>query len=65
MSRWTNEEIQFIEENYLKLSDKEISDILGTHTECAVVTKRKKLNLIKTNKKYAFEDVINECCPAN
>ena len=59
-NQWTKEEIKFIKDNYLRLSDKEISDILKTHSEASVITKRKRLGLTKTNRKYTFQDVIDE-----
>jgi very-short-patch-repair endonuclease len=57
---WTKEELNFIKENYLNLSDKEISDKLGSHTESSVTTKRKRMGLIKNNRKYSFKDVLEE-----
>jgi very-short-patch-repair endonuclease len=57
---WTNEELKFIEENYLNLSDKEISEKLTNHSECSVATKRKRMGLIRSNRKYSFQDVLNE-----
>ena len=59
-NKWTQEELEFIEKNYLQLSDKEISEYFGTHTEISVATKRKSMRLTKTNRKYTFQDVINE-----
>lgn len=60
MSIWTETELEFLKANYKELMDRDIADILQTHTEFAVATKRKKLHLSKTNKKYTFEDVVAE-----
>lgn len=59
-NKWTQEEIDFIIANYMKLSDKELAEFLGTHTECSVACKRKILKLYRTNRKYTFQDVIDE-----
>lgn len=59
-NKWTNEEIQYVKDNYLKLSDKEISENLKTHSEKSVVTKRKRIGCTRTNRKYSFNDVIKE-----
>lgn len=59
-NKWTQEEINYIKSNYLKLSDKEISNNLGRHSESSVASKRKRLNLTKTNRKYTFNDVVEE-----
>ena len=59
-NKWTKEELDFIKENYIYLSDKEISEILNNHSECSVTTKRKRMGLIRTNRKYSFKDVLDE-----
>jgi hypothetical protein len=59
-SKWTQDEINFIKDNYLLLSDKEIAEYLGTHSETSVTTKRKRMHWNRTNKKYTFQDVIDE-----
>ena len=59
-NKWTQKEIDYIKNNYLQLSDKEISEYLGTHTEFSVADKRKRMQLTKTNRKYTFQDVIDE-----
>ena len=58
--KWTQEEINFIKLNYEKMSDKEISDYFGTHSEISVATKRKDMHLNKSNRKYNFQDVLDE-----
>lgn len=58
--KWTQEEIDFIRDNYDKMSDKEISEYFGTHTEVSVATKRKRMHLNRSKRKYVFQDVINE-----
>ena len=63
--KYTKEEINFIKENYLKLSDKEISEVLKTHSEISIATKRKRLGLTRTNRKYSFQDVVNEFLAQN
>jgi hypothetical protein len=42
------------------MSDKEISEYFGTHTEISVATKRKRMHLNKSNRKYSFQDVLDE-----
>lgn len=54
---WTEHELQFIRDNYETMTDKEISDYFGTHSEISVATKRKRMHLLHTNSKYTFEDV--------
>lgn len=56
--KWKEEEIQFIKENYTKLSDKEIAIELD-RTESSVATKRKHLGFKRTNRKYEWDDVLN------
>ena len=57
---WLQEELDFIRENYLKMSDRELSEYFGTHTETSVATKRKRMKLIRSKRKYNFQDVIDE-----
>jgi len=62
-NKWTQEEIKFIKENYLILSDKQISEYFQTHTEKSVATKRKRMGLLNPNpyhRKYTFKDVLDE-----
>lgn len=42
------------------MSDKEISEYIKTHSESSVATKRKRLGLTRSNRKYTFDDVIFE-----
>lgn len=58
-NKWTKEEIEFIKNNYDKMSDSEISEYLGTHSEGSVTTKRKRLGCKRSNKKYDFQDVLD------
>ena len=58
--KWTQEELDFIKDNYEIMSDKEISEHFGTHTEASVATKRKRMHLNKSNRKYTFQDVLDE-----
>ena len=55
--KWEENEIKFIKENYTTLSDKEIAIILG-RTEESVKTRRKRIGVKRTNKKYGWDDVI-------
>lgn len=57
---WTDDEIQFIKNNYMNMTDEEISEHLCVHSVSSVATKRKRLHLTRTNRKYSFEDVKNE-----
>lgn len=56
-NKWTNDEIDFIRNNYTIMSDNEISQILNTHTSVAVACKRKKMGLIRPKLKHSFDDV--------
>lgn len=58
--RWTQDELDYIYDNYKTMSDKELSEYLGTHSENSVATKRKQMNLQRSKRKYNFNDVINE-----
>jgi len=49
---WTQTEDNFLSDNYLTMSDREISKHLPGRTDKAVKTRRKKLNLI--GKKFAW-----------
>ena len=49
--RWTDEEDNFIRDNYLRLSDSEIAQNLDGRTERAVSGERKKLGLLRQAKK--------------
>ena len=57
---WTKSELQFIEDNWKKMSDEEISIALGNHTKGSVADKRKKMHLNRNKQKFFFEDVIKE-----
>lgn len=58
---WTEEEMQFIADNYEIMTDAEIGEVLG-RTASAVATRRKRYSSCKrTNKKYSFDDVVNIC----
>ena len=65
VKRWTEEEDNFIEENYLKMSDEEIGKVLG-RSEKSVSAERQKLKLVRprvphsTKRKYpkpTFEEI--------
>lgn len=55
--RWSENELQFIKDNYKKLSDAEIAKELG-RAESAVATKRKRLSLQRSKRKYSWNDVV-------
>ena len=67
VKRWTEEENDFIKNNYLNMSDKEMSEHLEGRTEKAVKEERKKLKLFrpktrgqivnKSKHKITFKDV--------
>ncbi len=59
-TKWTEDEIQFIKDNYLEMSDKDMAAHFQGHTEFSVANKRKRLGLKKSNRKYTFEDVKKE-----
>ena len=49
--KWSEDEIQFIKDNYETLTDAEIAEKLG-RTETAVATKRKRMSLQRSKRKY-------------
>lgn len=56
--KWTNEEIEIIENNYLLMTDKELQKILPNRSEVSISSKRKKMGLQKPPyTKYTFKDV--------
>lgn len=58
---WTDEEIKFLYDNYLYMTDKQIAQILGRGAS-GVKTKRQKLGFEKdkAHRKYTFTDVVSE-----
>ena len=56
---WTKEELDYLNDNYLSMTDKELA-IHFNRTEAAVATKRKKIGLIRDKHKYTFQDVLDE-----
>lgn len=60
-NKWTNDEIQLIYDNYENMNDKELSFIITTHSEASITTKRKRLGLHRTNRKYTYNDVVQTC----
>ena len=60
-NKWLNEEIQLIYDNYQNMTDKELSYLIPLHSELSIVTKRKRLGLHRTNRKYTYDDVVQTC----
>lgn len=62
MAKWTNEEIDFIKNNYQTMTDLELSKYLPNHPSKSIKYKRQDLGLTKdkAHRKYSFQDVINE-----
>ena len=58
---WTEDELKTIQNNYELLSDKELAELIPNHSEISIMTKRKRMGLHRTNRKYTFEDVVNTC----
>lgn len=58
--KWTDEEIEIIKNNYESMSDEEMMNLLPNRTKISIECKRKKLGLIRSLKKYSFNDVLNE-----
>lgn len=56
-NKWSEDELQFIKDNYETLTDAEIAEKLG-RTESAVATKRKRLSLQRSKRKYSWNDVV-------
>ena len=54
---WSQDEIEFIKNNYLKMSDFVLSQFLVNHSEISIATKRKRMDLIRSKKKYNFQDI--------
>lgn len=57
---WTQDELDYIKNNYKIMSDEELATHFGTHSKDSVATKRKQMHLNRSNRKYNFNDVINE-----
>ena len=57
---WKQDELDYIKNNYLIMSDEELAEHFGTHSKDSVSVKRKKMHLNRSNRKYDFNDVINE-----
>ena len=57
-NNWTKEELDFIKNNYLCMSDEELSSSIKTHTPASVATRRKRLGLIRNKLKHSFNDVL-------
>jgi hypothetical protein len=58
-NKWTNEELNFITENYQIMTDYELSLFLTNHTEISIANKRKRMGLLRQKLKHSFEDVKN------
>lgn len=60
--KWTDIEQQIIKNNYKKMSDEELHKLIPLHSICSIECKRRSMGLIRENgnKKYSFQDVINE-----
>lgn len=58
---WNDWEIQFLKDNYIKMTDEELGIILN-RTKCSVETKRKKIGLkrIRAKIKYSQEEAKNQ-----
>lgn len=54
---WTEEEKQYLKDNYTLLTDEEMSATLLVHTKESVATMRRKLGLIRNAPKYNYDDV--------
>lgn len=60
LNKWTEEELNFLKDNYVTKTDREISELLGTHSVTSVATKRKRMHWNRDKKKFSFDDVIKE-----
>lgn len=58
--KWTDDEIKFIQENYLNMNDYELSLHMLNRSEASVACRRKKLGLLREKLKHSFNDVISE-----
>ena len=56
---WTTDEIQFLNDNYTTMGNKELSKYLSGRTTDAIKAKMKDLKLKREPRKYTFQDVIN------
>jgi len=56
---WTNEEFEFLKENYLNMTDSEIATVLGSKTEKQIKTKREHEKLRRVFK-YSNDFLISE-----
>ena len=62
---WTQDELETIQNNYKTLSDAELADLLPRHSEASIATKRKRIGLQRSNKKYTIDDVRTTCNERN
>lgn len=53
---WTEEEKQIVRDNYLNLSDEEISKLIPNHSVGSIATMRRRERLIREGLKYSFSD---------
>lgn len=63
--KWTQDELDYISNNHQSMSDEELSAYFGTHSTASVATKRKSMHLIRSKRKYDFNDVISEFAKSN
>ena len=67
LNDWTEEEINYLKENYLSKTDRQLSEILIRHPASSIKDKRHALSLNKdrAHRKYSFQDVIYEFAKTN
>ena len=58
MNLWTDEEVDFLVQNYIQMSDKKLSVSLSQHSQKSIQSKRFSLGLKRPawNKKYSYSD---------
>lgn len=60
-SKWKEEEIKIIKDNYEQLTDEELHQLIPNHSKISIECKRRKLGLKRPHyKKYTYADVVYE-----
>lgn len=58
-NKWTEEEMQILVDNYLFMTDKELSELIPNHSAGSINSTRNKLGLKKGHYTRSFDDVVN------
>lgn len=56
-NKWTDSEIQMLKDNYINMTDDELSKLIGNHSVLSIATQRRRLKLTRDIKTVSFDDV--------